>query len=339
MPQPENIAPLPTFFNGIPLSAHDLNKLSSVQEFIYYSNQRWNVPFERWYAGDEAIRYLRHTHRYLHYNTHLNLDLTINANNYGEISGDGYIDLHPSGTNPYGMTYNKFYGLQIEPLTGGAFARIFYEWPVTGINLNPDDAAAAPTFTVGSVVPAAELNKISTRLQYLLDNYAFNPVVPFPTKRVITNGGSNEIYFVFRHVHRYVYFSWLGSPDRDHDHTYKFQIREGDDWDTGTEILENDWSAKNGPGPQRVTVTLDMEQGTNHVVHEFADDPTGADPDLTCPFPWPITMPAKGGLYTLCFKVYGEGDAQDRRYALCEVPFTYNYLVNGNYGLKDDEEE
>ena len=220
MPQRDDLVPLPTFFNGIPLAAHDLNRMGSVQEYIYWSNQRWNPGFLRWENGDDG-RWMHHTHQFLHYSVSGQVDLTINGTAHGTIGpGNSYIDLDTDGANPYGITINTNYELTLT--SGSGYVLIIYEWAENARDLNPTSVAPAGTYTDSAIITATTLNNTVARNQYFLDNYTFNPITPFHSWREFS-GGPGVMYWTFRHTHDLLYFASRNYPSDDNH--FQFEIR------------------------------------------------------------------------------------------------------------------
>ena len=356
MPQRDDLVPLPTFFNGIPLSAHDLNRIGSVQEYIYWSNQRWNPGFLRWENGDDG-RWMHHTHQYLHYSVSGQVDLTINGTAHGTIGpGNSYIDLDSDGANPYGLTINTNYELTLT--SGSGYVLILYEWAENARDLDPGSVASAGVYTDSAVITAATLNNTVARNQYFLDNYTFNPISPFHTWRAGGSGGPGTMHFTFRHTHDYIYVAGYTFPSD--GNTYQFEVRWGDDYDgigqTNGMLAFNDCTDQ--AGNQNVRFTMHMiDTPTGNNFWAWADNYTGDDPEdqkqfggdfpaVRGPTVWPfntspppavpLTMPAKGELYTIGFRMDGQDDGDGRVLACCEVPLYKDYLVNGNFGLKED---
>jgi hypothetical protein len=252
----------PGFFDGVYLSASDINQIAQEQQYIYGMYQ--HLRFAQEISRQDWYRYMLHRYRYLHIRTSdvTTIDgshLLINGIDAGPVaatSNEFVVDLGNGEdvfvSNPYNLSLNKPYTLQWQE--GEEFGGVEMWWCFE----HPHDDGlfhlpqTVPTFTTGA--NAAQLNALSDDTRYLVENQAMMPPGCFTSRSFNFTGTSTWRYFIW-HQHRYLHCSarWAPSGEDGINHEVKFKIN-------GVEFFGHTGS---GEGTWLYSFAYDM-QGDDH---------------------------------------------------------------------------
>lgn len=306
---------MPEFADGIPLSALELNKLSTGQRYI----QELQLPN---YAQKIIYRnvtvYVLHVHRYLHWRVSGAVDLDLRLNSVRVIEGvsgeaSGVLDLDTISGLTVGVPYSLIWvdGGEEEVETGvGVY---FKESPNT--TLTVAYPYALPTFANGSPVPAISLNRLAGNMQHLVDFHAAPPSGGFARSIFdLEKTGSEEhsaqkehwVQKTYRYLYVYMYHTYSGSAGESRI----------------TRVYINNaqiFSAEAGsgrPNPLHYAFVFDL-QGSDHTIYLQPNAVTPAITSLASPitnFAW-YTVSVRG-------RVGSGSDVQDQVYVnlICEMP-------------------
>lgn len=191
------LPPLPRFRTDALLGASDLNRIGQNQAYLKQALKRYNPAF--YYMPNAEVRHVCHRHRYLHWATTTASGATLKVNGTTVAtasSTSGYADLNSLGLGNYEV-------YEVEWTGATTVCKRLYEWSnTTGSSLTLPETS--PTFGSGTT-SAADLNKVVTNTQYLVDNIVKRPYTPFVSRRW-SIAPSRNIKFGIRKTHRYLLF-------------------------------------------------------------------------------------------------------------------------------------
>lgn len=264
---------MPEFADGIPLSAMELNKISTGQRYVQ-GLQLMNYAQKVIYR--EVPVYIMRTHRYLHWRVNDATNMTLRLNGAVVVTGaygaeSGVIDLNTISNLPVGGVYSLFWREEEEETGTGMYFKESPNATLTVVYPN-----VTPTFSNGSPVMAASLNYLAGNMQHLLDYHAAPPSGGFA--RSIFNlekVASDEhaatkeyaIQKMYRYLYVYIYHRYGGSSD---DNRLTRVYVNG-------EIVFEAGAGSGRPNPLYYAFVFDLE-GSDHVVYQ---QPSGVTPTVT----------------------------------------------------------
>lgn len=290
---------MPEFADGVPLSALELNKLSTAHRYID-GLQPFNYGSKEINLNDPRV--ILHRFRYLHWFVHGAVDASLRINNSTVATAigtglSGVVDLNAVSGLVVGLPYTVAW-------IGNAVTGIYLlEHQESGGGLTYPQAI--PNFA--STVPADKLNALAVNTQYLLD-YRAGPIqagfarciYPFITGPSEATG--RRRYWI-RRMYRYLYVSWTHTQSGSSGFNRTDRI-----YLNGQSIYEATPSSS-VPGDLGYTIAMDWNN-TDHYVYEA---PAG----VTSVVSLPGTMPAVGNWYQV--EVYGRvgnnSDVADHQFA------------------------
>lgn len=274
------IMPMPVFADGIHLTATDLNRLTTGQQ---YAANKLPLNYGRRGFVKEADYWIFHQHRYLHY-------LLSTPGDEGEIWINDVLrqTVHgvSSGTldlQSYGLPLNQAYKVRWKGVTVNGIFMQEHPHSLIAVAL----PYAIPTFGPYATVTADQLNRVARNTEYYISKFSTPMLSGFRGTRNEQLLPASDHFqgiwsFWVPHVYRYVYAAarcWVGGANTG--------VRDFHVYANGSLAYEDTFQSES-----YFAVSLDW-QNTNHTIYQGG---TGH----------PIAMPAQptlGGWYQITVRV------------------------------------
>lgn len=284
---------MPEFAGRTPLSATDLNKLSSAQRYMRNTLPP-NYGFRE--INNQTENYLFHRYRYLHWRVAgaVNSRLRINNVDAGlQVGNDlyGVIDL-----NAFNLPMQTIYTVRWDG--GTASGMYFIEHPTNALGtiFYPEGVT---NFGTPATIPSVTLNRLARNMQYLIDNHALPPSggmtrSSFRIEPSSTSSSASVTYYI-RHTYRYLYI-FFSHKISGITHTRVSRVYYG------AQQIFNASISSSQRGERFFTAIFDLEGAGSEVYQN------GPDVGITV-FAQPSPLPALGAWYGV--RIYGSIGAVD----------------------------